>query len=397
LESKNNSLRGPLSDFAILNPPTRRLSTEDKFVVMDAVTPESRYPIYLENKGSRSGSRAAAGDVLFARITPCLQNGKVAQVPSDVDACGGSTEFIVLRAKESVLPSYLYYVVSSPGFREKAQSVMEGSTGRQRASARDIARIEVAVPKQTEQRRIVAVLEQADRAVEAAVRHVADAQTLLKASIEASVDPSNVPTGWVDTALGSFLTRSKEKTNLNAPDRYQQITVRLRGGGVIERNVVLGAQIAGDQRFTARTGHFILSKIDARNGAFGIVPEELDGAVVSNDFPLMNVDEQTCLGAYLALIAKTDWFVASCAQASMGTTNRQRLSEADLLATQTSMPPLAEQQAIVARIEKVETAVRAAEAHLERLRALRSSLLENLVSGRVRLPEIETAGSKAAA
>jgi restriction endonuclease S subunit len=61
------------------------------------------------------------------------------------------------------------------------------------------------------------------------------------------------------------------------------------------------------------------------------------------------------------------------------------------------MPSLAEQQAIVTRIEKVETAVRAAETHLERLRTLRSSLLENLVSGRARLPEIETAGSKVAA
>jgi restriction endonuclease S subunit len=61
------------------------------------------------------------------------------------------------------------------------------------------------------------------------------------------------------------------------------------------------------------------------------------------------------------------------------------------------MPSLAEQQAIVARIEKVETAVRAAEAHLAHLRALRSSLLENLVSGRVRLPDAETAGSEVTA
>ena len=86
-----------LSDVCDVAPRDAPLSADAPFVPMDAVTIGERWPSYHETRGTRAGVRAQAGDVLFARITPCLENGKLAQVPPDLERVGGSTEFIVVR------------------------------------------------------------------------------------------------------------------------------------------------------------------------------------------------------------------------------------------------------------------------------------------------------------
>ncbi|KQY95060.1 hypothetical protein ASD25_17225 [Brevundimonas sp. Root1423] len=111
-----------------------------------------------------------------------------------------------------------------------------------------------------------------------------------------------------------------------------------------------------------KTGQFVISKIDARHGAFGIVPPELDGAVVSNDFPSFDVDDRRAVPAYVAWVSKTDWFVALCRRASEGSTNRVRLKEARFLAQEIPLPPLADQRSIVARLDAAAEAV-ASRAH----------------------------------
>src|ERR1043166_662087 len=75
-------------------------------------------------------------------------------------------------------------------------------------------------------------------------------------------------------------------------------------------------------RFVARTGQFILSRIEARNGAIGIVPPELDGAVVTNDFPLFAPNAGRISIAFLTWLSRTLGFVDLCVRASEGTTNR---------------------------------------------------------------------------
>ena len=89
---------------------------------------------------------------------------------------------------------------------------------------------------------------------------------------------------WLQVPLGDLLDRSEESAALNLGDTYNEVTIKLWGKGVVSRGKVSGRDIATTRRFV-RAGQLILSKIDARNGAVGIVPPELDGAIVSNDFP----------------------------------------------------------------------------------------------------------------
>jgi type I restriction enzyme S subunit len=131
------------------------------------------------------------------------------------------------------------------------------------------------------------------------------------------------------------------------------VTVRLWGKGVVQRREVAGAEIAARRRLVVHSQQFILSRIDARNGAFGLVPDSLDGAVVSNDFPVFSPNPLRLLPSFLGWMSKTSGFVDLCMAASEGTTNRIRLKEDRFLATQIPLPPIAEQRRIVARIEEL--------------------------------------------
>jgi hypothetical protein len=106
------------------------------------------------------------------------------------------------------------------------------------------------------------------------------------------------------------------------------VTVRLWGNGVTERGRVLGAEVSG-RRFRARSGQFIASRIDARNGAMGLVPESLEGAIVTHDFPLFDLDRTRLEPAFLGWLCRTGGFVDLCRRASEGTTDRVRLKEAE--------------------------------------------------------------------
>lgn len=90
-----------------------------------------------------------------------------------------------------------------------------------------------------------------------------------------------------------------------------------------------------------------MSRIDARNGAFGIVPSELDGALVTQDFPLFAVNHDKVLADFLALMLQSTRFVDACKRASRGTTNRKRLREELFLAEVIPIPSLEFQSEVV--------------------------------------------------
>ena len=169
---------------------------------------------------------------------------------------------------------------------------------------------------------------------------------------------------WPAVALGDLLSRSTE-TAVIAPDaEYHEVTIKLWGKGVVSRGKVRGSDVVSVRR-AVRANQLILSKIDARNGAIGMVPQELDGAIVSNDFPSFDFrDVRQCDPAFMGWLVRSTPFVALCKAASEGTTNRVRIKEDRFLAKQIALPPLAEQQALVARLDALAEKTRQLEAHL---------------------------------
>lgn len=165
-----------LTDVCELNP---RLLAEDRpsddlpvtFVPMSAVNESAGV---IDKPEERTFGEVAKGytsflerDVLFAKVTPCMENGKAAVVGQLVNGLGfGSTEFHVLRPTPAVLPEFLFNFVRQHAFRDRAASAFVGTGGLQRVPPDFLARVKLPLPTLPEQRRIVDVLRQAKAVAE---------------------------------------------------------------------------------------------------------------------------------------------------------------------------------------------------------------------------------------
>ena len=100
------------------------------------------------------------GDVLFAKITPCMENGKVAIARNLKNGIGfGTTEFHVIRAKDRVLPEWIHYIIGQPSFRDIAKTRMTGSAGQKRVPVQFLEKFKIPLPPIAEQKKIVARLD----------------------------------------------------------------------------------------------------------------------------------------------------------------------------------------------------------------------------------------------
>ena len=147
-----------LSDIADFNPREIIKKGEiAKKISMDVLRPFYRDVPYYTEECFSGGTKFRNGDTIMARITPCLENGKTAQVSilNDGEVGFGSTEYIVFRAKEGIADkNYLYYLVCSPEVREPSIKSMVGSSGRQRVQTDVVKNLEIDVPPLVEQERI---------------------------------------------------------------------------------------------------------------------------------------------------------------------------------------------------------------------------------------------------
>lgn len=146
-----------------VNPPVRlRRGATYPFVDMQSVDPTSRSVGTTQMREfDGGGSRFMIGDTLMARITPCLENGKIARfISCDDQPIGhGSTEFIVIRGRTEVTDNdFCYYLTKWNGVRQYCISQMTGSSGRQRVPTNALSQFEVTIPPLKEQRAIACIL-----------------------------------------------------------------------------------------------------------------------------------------------------------------------------------------------------------------------------------------------
>lgn len=150
--------------------------------------------------------------------------------------------------------------------------------------------------------------------------------------------------------IGSFLVKSRDIIEVQDNVEYKQVTLKINNGGVVPRNngaTLKGSKIGTKRQHVIHAGQFIMSKIDARNGAYGIVPSELEGAIVTNDFPVFDVDTKKIIPQFLVLVSTTDKFVEFARKCSSGTTNRKRIDIDAFLNQQIPLPSIEEQKKIL--------------------------------------------------
>jgi len=139
--------------------------------------------------------------------------------------------------------------------------------------------------------------------------------------------------------------------------------------------------------YRVRAGQFILSGIDARNGAFGVVPAELDGAVITNDFWTHNIDTSIIDPDYFYWLTSTSIFYDACKKASEGTTNRQRLQTDKFYGFEFALPSTSEQRLLAARLGslylKNQNLLQELNQQQSYLQLLRQTLLQEAIQGKL--------------
>ena len=146
------------ADFMEFNPRMNlKKGTIATKISMDKLQPYTKKIPETEQAEFSGGTKFSNGDTIMARITPCLENGKTAFIDclNKDEVAFGSTEFIVLRAKPGVSDAqFVYYLATSPEFRQVAIKSMVGSSGRQRVQQPVLENLELVVPELPEQKRI---------------------------------------------------------------------------------------------------------------------------------------------------------------------------------------------------------------------------------------------------
>lgn len=166
-----------LEEIIQVNPTVKLTKGEVyPFIDIDKVSPSLRSVTNEEEKvyDGQSCSKFCNGDTVFSRITPCLENRKIAKVSIDGQAAFGSTEFYIFRAKQGKSDeAFVYYLTSSDAVVLPAINSMTGASGRQRADKRFIERTKLNVPDLPTQKRIAEILSAYDDLIENNNRRIA--------------------------------------------------------------------------------------------------------------------------------------------------------------------------------------------------------------------------------
>lgn len=261
----------------------------------------------VEKEYSYSKPRFENGDTLFARITPCLENGKTAfvDVLDEDEAATGSTEFLVLSATEETLPKFVYYTARRPDVRQFAIKRMTGTSGRQRVPTDVFGDLVIEVPPLEEQRRIVDFLDALDSRIESNERVIElcneISQSIFKhwfidfapfedqEMVYRDEIGMEIPRNWdinqmEEVAKIVDCLHSKKPEEVDSGKFYIEVKDIGENGELhLDDKYLISEEDYEEwtRRITAKPGDVIISK-DGRVGAVAQIPEGIEGAIGRN-------------------------------------------------------------------------------------------------------------------
>jgi type I restriction enzyme, S subunit len=193
---------------------------------------------------------------------------------------------------------------------------------------------------------------------------------------------------WRQAVLGEVLTLARDPVKVDAAATYPNLGIYSFGRGAFEKPPVDGDATSAETLYRVRRGQFIYSRLFAFEGAFALVPDTMDGYFVSNEYPTFDIDTDAASGEYLriAICRPGTWREMASMTVGMGH-RRQRLHPDAFLAYEMRLPPLDEQQRIVAAVQAADDVIATADlergAALQLLAAARADALEPLETQRL--------------
>jgi type I restriction enzyme S subunit len=375
-----------LKEVAIVNPREGALSQDAPFITMADVQEWGVWAAPSGPRGERGGIRARGGDTLVARITPCLENGKIAMVPQEYDAVGGSTEFIVLRAGDQVLPEFLFRWATSTATHQAAVGLMTGTTGRQRVSANDLTGLPLLLPPLPVQRRIVDLMAHLDNHL-ANLR--AELETLYAALDGLSVDLLSASEKWARSTLGEVsevrLGRMLSRERATGDDLAPYIrNANVQWGGLDLSDLKLMNFPDKERKTYALLAGDILVCEGGDPGRAVLLQDDLPGIFYQKALHRVRAGSQVLPGFLFEVIwrAYRDGGIADLCT----NTTIKHLTAEKFRTLEVWVPPLEAQEHVYEVLVDTRTALAVLAAECESVENMRSSLVKSLVSGALQLP-----------
>ena len=359
----------PLGEVCSVNPKLAAsdapaADTEVTFVPMAAVDEVSGTIARPEH---RRYSEVAKGytsfrenDVLFAKITPCMQNGKTAVASNLCNGFGfGSTEFHVLRSTGSVLPRWVFAFIRQPAFRNAAEGSFTGSAGQQRVPSDFLKAFPIPVPPLAEQERLVKLLDEADELRK--LRAQADRRTadLIPALFHDMFgDPLANPKAWPESIFADHLElleygpRFYNEAYSEAGPRIVRIT-DLDGAGNLNFSTMPRLQV-DSAIFEARglkPGELIFARSGATVGKVAIVPDNAPPCIAGAYFIRLRFEPSIhpVYAAYLIRCPSVQGIIINNSKQSA----QQNFSGPGIRSLPLPVPPLPLQKKFAARVSDI--------------------------------------------
>lgn len=375
------------SDFIEFNP---RLSIKKGAVAtkvaMDKLKPFTKKIPETEKAEFGGGSKFCNGDTIMARITPCLENGKTAfiDILEDNEIAFGSTEFIVMRARDGVSdPQFVYYLATSPMFRSIAIKSMVGSSGRQRVQQSVLNELNLNVPSLEEQKRIGSFLALLDEKI-AINNQINDnllqqAQALYKDRfVDLKPFDGEMPLDWhIGTVSEIIELHDSKRIPLSSRER---------------------ANLAKIYPYYGATS--VMDYVDRYlfDGIYLLLGE--DGTVVdSKGFPILQyVEGKFWVNNHAHIITGKNGFTVETLYLLFSLTNVQsivtgavqpKISQANLNKVSVVIPSEAELSAFNSIVQPIFAQIRNLRAENDRLAATRDTLLPRLMSGELDVSSLD--------
>jgi type I restriction enzyme, S subunit len=184
---------------------------------------------------------------------------------------------------------------------------------------------------------------------------------------------------WSAVSLSEVLKHRKEFITIDDFQKYKRCRIQLHAKGIILRDLIEGARIKTKEQQVCRAGEFLVAEIDAKVGGFGIVPEDLEGAIVSSHYFLFEIDQEKLDKGFLDYYIRTPTFQDQIS--ARGTTNYAAIRPHHVLEYSIPFPALPEQLRIVAKIEALAAKIREANALREHAIADCESIFISTMNG----------------
>jgi len=295
------------------------------------------------------------GDIVYNKLF--AWKGSFAIANPTVDDCIVSDKFPTYLLKNvDVDKEYLGFFFKSRSIEKQAEDLSTGMAAISKFTLNPpkFFELEIPVPSMEQQHVVVKVMKEALSRINEISRMRENSEEYIEHILK--TETMKMAKKFTKKALSEVLENQKRQLFIDDSKIYKQVTVKMENRGVILRKEENGLNIKSKKQYIVKPGDLIFSKIDARNGAIGFVPSELEDAIVSADFPVFHMKENITR-EYLNYIIKTRKFREECVDKSYGTTNRKRLKTTVFLDIQIPVPPLDIQEKIVARLDVLNNKV----------------------------------------